>query len=293
VLWIIVGALLIGLTLGLLGSGGSILTVPVLVYMLGHQDKVAIAESLGIVGGIAAAAAVRYAMASSIDWRSVFLFGLPGMAGAFIGAWLSKPVPGAVQLMLFAGVMLAAAWLMFRGPLGAVETNDDIIPADEAPCAQPPPSIPSTQAVWQIGLQGLAVGTLTGLVGVGGGFLVVPALVLLGGLRMRLAVGTSLVIVALQAATGFGKHLGELSELNLQVDWKTIAWFWLFGIVGSLVGSHLSGRIDQRALKKGFSVFLVGMGVFVLSMEIPKLLTAESSDDSKTASENVNQGAAP
>ena len=112
----VVGAILIGLTLGLLGSGGSILTVPVLVYLLGHQDKVAIAESLAIVGGIALAGMIPYARARLIDWRSVVLFGLPGMAGTYGGAWLARFVSGPAQLTLFAGVMLIAAWMMMRRP---------------------------------------------------------------------------------------------------------------------------------------------------------------------------------
>jgi uncharacterized protein len=157
IIWAWIGALVIGLTLGLLGSGGSILTVPVLVYLVGVPDKAAIADSLAIVGLIAAVAAVPYALQRSIHWRSVLYFGVPGIAGTYFGAALSAFVSGTFQLMLFALVMLVAAVLMFRGA--------STVPNAEAP----------RQAAWKIALEGLAVGVLTGLVGVGGGFLIVPA----------------------------------------------------------------------------------------------------------------------
>ncbi|QDU39353.1 Sulfite exporter TauE/SafE [Maioricimonas rarisocia] len=259
----VIGAILIGLTLGLLGSGGSILTVPVLVYLLGHQDKVAIAESLAIVGGIALAGMIPYARARLIDWRSVVLFGVPGMAGTYAGAWLARFVAGPVQLTLFAGVMLVSAGLMIRSP-GEREESD---PATDEPHAHP---------YWMVVLEGLAVGILTGLVGVGGGFLIVPALVLLGGLPMRMAVGTSLVVVALKSFSGFAKYLGVLEGLEMSVDWRTIGLFLVIGIIGSFVGHSIGGRINQLALRRGFAVFLVAMGLFVLGREVPKLADATS-----------------
>lgn len=249
----ILGALIIGLTLGLLGSGGSILTVPVLVYLLGHDDKVAVAESLAIVGGIALAAALPYARSRQIDWRSVMLFGLPGMAGTYGGAWLAKWVAGEIQLVLFACVMLLAAWMMFRTPKRH-QTNED-------------GAEPHRQAAWKIIGEGLAVGVLTGLVGVGGGFLIVPALVILGRLPMRLAVGTSLVVISLKSFSGFFKYLDVLDTLHLAVNWETIGLFVVVGVVGSLLGKLISGRINPVALRRGFAGFLVVMGVFVLTME--------------------------
>lgn len=157
----LLGALLIGLSLGLLGSGGSILTVPVLVYLLGEPPKQAIAESLLIVGGIALLGAVPYALRGLVDFRNVLFFGLPGMAGTYFGAWLSRFVSGQVQLLTFALVMLLAAYFMAR-PLPLKRQEGGRKP-------------------WKIVLDGLFVGALTGFVGVGGGFLIVPALVLLGG----------------------------------------------------------------------------------------------------------------
>ena len=162
------GALAIGLSLGLLGSGGSILTVPVLVYLLGQDEKVAIAGSLFIVGTIALVGGMQFLRAGFIQWRSVLIFGLPGMAGTYFGAVIAAFVPGTMQLALFALVMLGASYLMLR-PL-------DLEHADSTP-----------RATWKIAVDGLAVGVITGLVGVGGGFLIVPALVLLGGLTMHLS----------------------------------------------------------------------------------------------------------
>ncbi len=118
----ILGALTIGLMLGLIGAGGSILTVPVLVYMLGHDGKVAIAESLAIVGSIAFVTMVAYARAHQVNWRSVVFFGAPGIVGTYAGAWLSRLVPVSLQLTLFAVVMLIAAWVMFRKANGAQRT---------------------------------------------------------------------------------------------------------------------------------------------------------------------------
>ncbi len=252
-------ALLIGLSLGLLGSGGSILTVPVLVYLLNHDGKAAIAESLAIVGGIALAGAIPYGRSRQIDWRNVVFFGVPGMAGTYGGAWLAKFVPGTVQLILFAAVMLLAAWLMFRNSKPAADGTDEPRPR---------------HALWKITLEGLAVGVVTGLVGVGGGFLIVPALVLLGGLSMRVAVGTSLVVIALKSFTGFFKYLDVLADLDIPLDWGTVGWFVTIGVFGILVGHWIGTKINQRLLQRTFAVFLVLMGGFVLSQEVPKVFPA-------------------
>jgi len=257
--FLILGALIVGLTLGLLGSGGSIVTVPVLVYLLGHEDKAAIAESLAIVGGIALVAMLPYSRSREVDWRSVLLFGVPGMMGTYLGAWLSNFVSGAVQLLLFGLVMLPAAWSMYR------RSGPSATPADTE-------SGVSRHAAWKIMSEGLAVGVLTGLVGVGGGFLIVPALVLLGGLPMRLAVGTSLVVIAMKSLTGFVKYLGVLESLGSSVDWQTIAIFSAVGILGSFAGNMLSKHIDAIVLKRIFAVFLVAMGVFVIARELPQAI---------------------
>ena len=253
-LWALLGAVAIGLVLGLLGSGGSILTVPVLVYLAGQPDKVAIAESLAIVGAIAAVGAVPYARQRLVDWHSVLYFGVPGIAGTYGGAALSEWVPGAVQLALFAVVMILAAGLMLRG-------GQD---AGAAPRARQP--------LWLIAVEGLAVGVLTGLVGVGGGFLIVPALVLLGGLPMRLAVGTSLLIVAAKSAAGFVKYTDVLAQAGQHVDGSLIGLFAAIGIAGSFAGNALSQRVPQAQLRRAFAGFLVVMGAFILYREAPAAL---------------------
>lgn len=238
------GALLIGISLGLLGSGGSILTVPVLVYVIGEPDKIAIAESLGIVGAISLIGAIPYAFQKTIHWRSVVLFGIPGMVGTYLGAWISKFLPGSAQLALFAVVMLVAAMMMLR--------------------RQKIPTVEHTRDWWKVALEGISVGIITGLVGVGGGFLIVPALVLLGGLSMHLAIGTSLIIIALKSFTGFLKYLDVLSGSGHSIDWKLILLFTIIGIVGSFAGGRMARSISQTALRTGFAIFLILMGVFIL-----------------------------
>ena len=181
----LIGAIIIGLSLGLLGSGGSILTVPILVYVLGQPEKVAIAGSLIIVGSIALAGAIPWALRRQVDWRSVLLFGLPGMLGTWFGATLAAYLPGPLQLAIFAVVMLIAATRMLQ-PAAVAE----VAPARRS----------------RLVMQGLGVGVLTGIVGVGGGFLILPALVVLGGLSMHRAIGTSLSIISINAFSGFAKH---------------------------------------------------------------------------------------
>ncbi len=247
------GALAIGLSLGLLGSGGSILTVPVLVYLLGQDEKVAIAGSLFIVGSIAAAGGLQFLRAGFIQWRSVFVFGMPGMLGTYLGAVIAAFVSGVMQLALFALVMLLASWLMLR-PLDLAHANRQ------------------ARATWKIATDGLIVGVITGLVGVGGGFLIVPALVLLGGLSMHQAVATSLIIIALKSYSGFFKYLDVLEQQSLALDWKTLFIVTAIGIAGSVVGSKLARRLPQEKLKRWFGYFLIIMGLYILARSAPEVL---------------------
>ncbi len=248
------GALGIGLSLGLLGSGGSILTVPVLVYLAGQDEKVAIAGSLAVVGAIALAGALQYLRSGQVDWRNVGWFGIPGMMGTWLGAIIAAFVPGLAQLALFAIVMLIAAVMMLRG-------NHLADPVNHRP-----------RETWKIALDGLAVGVLTGLVGVGGGFLIVPALVLLGGLTMRRAVATSLVIIALKSFSGFIKYLSILEQQGLDLDWPLLGIVTGFGILGSWFGNRLAGQVPQLLLRRIFGVFLVLMGAYILWRTVPQLL---------------------
>lgn len=240
-----IGALLIGLSLGLLGSGGSILTVPVLVYLVGEPGKVAIAESLGIVSVIAGVGALNHAYQRHIDWRSVGLVAPSAMLGSYAGAWVSQFISAQIQLILFALVMLVAGWRMY---------------------------VNARQRDWQasycrpgclLGL-GLGVGVLSGIVGVGGGFLVVPALVLLGGLSMSLAVGSSLMIICVSSAIGFFKQLHVLHLINIHLNWNTFAVFALLGVVGSLAGPPIRRHLPQQQLQKGYAVAVVIMACLIL-----------------------------
>jgi len=282
--FIVIGALIIGLTLGVLGSGGSILTVPVLTYLLGHNSKAAIAESLAIVGAISIVAVFPYARSKQVDWRSVVFFGVPGMIGAYFGAWLSEFVSGEVQLTLFALVMLAAAWMMARKPQGKVDPISN--PLDENVADSDGLEIRSAEkrhSLWKIGAEGLAVGVITGLVGVGGGFLIVPALVLLGGLPMRVAIGTSLAVIALKSLSGFYKYMDVLETVNVSIEWWTVAAFIVVGVIGSIMGKLIAARINQRALQQGFAVFLLVMGLFVLGKEVPNLMTKHENQNTQAA----------
>ncbi len=255
-IWLaLLGAIAVGLSLGLLGSGGSILTVPLLVYLLDQPEKVAIAGSLFVVGAIALAGAIPWALRGGVEWRSVFWFGLPGIAGTVLGAHLSRWVPGHVQLLLFASVMMVAAWRMAR------------------PAEMPNATSTPRSKTWIV-LDGLGVGLLTGLVSVGGGFMIVPALVLLGGLPMHRAVGTSLWIIALNAFSGFIKHLWVISDAGLSLDWRLLTLITVIGAIGSIVGQRMASRLPQALLRRGFAVLLILMGIFILAQELPDLIGA-------------------
>lgn len=248
---VVLGAVAIGLVLGLLGSGGSILTVPVLVYLAHVPEKMAIAESLAIVGTIALFGMLPHWRQGHVVWRRVALFGGGGLAGAYLGATLAQWIPGAVQLVLFAVVMIAAAFAMFRGRPQSDGGSERSIPA------------------WRVAALGVVVGIMTGLVGVGGGFLIVPALVLLVGLPMHDAVGTSLAIIVLNSAAGFAKYVDVLAARGASVDWRLIALFAAVGVAGSFVGNLVGRHVDQHQLRRGFAVFLVVMGGFILVREAP------------------------
>ena len=256
----IIGGLLIGLCLGLLGSGGSILTVPLLVYLLEHDPKAAIGESLAIVGGIALIAAIRPVFQRRIDWPSVLLFGIPGVGGTVIGVWGSQFISGGLQLLIFAVVMLLAAGLMLRS----------------GPASDEPPARRTYRDFMLLVFDGLVVGVLTGVVGVGGGFLIVPALVLFGRLPMKMAVGTSLLIIALKSGAGFLKSLDQLTTEAEAMNLGVVAMFILIGGIGSLIGGSVGSKIPQQRLKQVFAVFLLVMAGFILVKESGTLSSVNS-----------------
>lgn len=265
---IVIGAIIVGLILGLLGSGGSAIMVPILVYLVGHDAKISIAESMAIVGAIALTGAVPYARRKQVDWHSVALFGIPAMLGTFIGAWLGGLATDAVQLTVFGAVLLLAAGFMIRKAFGEKTTAS-------IEKALPPPKHTFFRGGLVV-LEGTAVGALTGFVGVGGGFLIVPALLILGQLPMRTAIGTSLVVIVLKSAVGFLKYQNFLTEHNLSVDWATIGIFVGVGIMGCFIGQALNSILNQRALKQAFAVFLVLIGAFVIAKEGSELLQPNS-----------------
>jgi len=235
-------AAVIGLSLGLLGGGGSILAVPVLVYVAGLEAAEAIPTSLAVVGATSLIACLDHARAGRVDARAAIAFGVTGAVGAAAGARLTPLVGGRGLLLLFALVMLSAGGLMLR------------------------PAAPSARArhPWAVPLAGLSVGVLTGFLGVGGGFLVVPALALLARLEMPVAVGTSLAVIAVNAAAGLAGHLGR-GELR---GGLTLA-FTAAAVAGALAGSRLAGRARPAALRRGFALLVILVGLALLIGNLP------------------------
>ncbi len=240
-------AVLVGLSLGLLGGGGSILTVPILLYGAHMDEKAAIATSLLVVSATSAFAAIHHARAGTVHWRRGLLFAAGGMTGAFSGGLVARYIPGAVLIFLFAVLMLVTAVAMWRGREGLQGTQ---------PRHGPLP-------IGRILAEGLVVGLVTGLVGAGGGFLVVPALVLLGGLSMRDAIGTSLVVIALKSAAGFVGYLSHVA-----VDWPLALSVTGLAILGSVMGARLAHVVPAGGLRRGFSVFVAVMAVVILGQQV-------------------------
>jgi len=257
-------SVLVGVAIGLLGGGGSILTVTLLVYVLALPPHEAIATSLLVVGATSLTALVTHARAGRVAWRTGLLFGGAGMVGSFGGARVARLIPAGMLLVLFGAVMLATAIAMLRGGTDSAHAaSPRAASPDTAQADAPRPRVRHAGLV----AQGLLVGVVTGLVGAGGGFLVVPALVLLGGLPMNLAVGTSLIVVALNALAGFLGHLGAVA-----IDLELTALVTGAALVGSVVGSRLAGRIPPDALRHGFGVFVVAMAIFILGQQLPESL---------------------
>lgn len=243
----LLSALIVGVSMGILGSGGSILTVPILVYILHRPEKLAILESLAIVGVIAFVSAFSYGYRKQIDWKSVCFFGLPGIVGAYFGASQAHYISDRIQLILFSLTMLGVAYAMLR------EGNLPFIS-----------KIDQKRSVRMTMFQGFLVGTLTGLIGAGGGFIIVPTLTILRQLDIKRAIGTSLVIITMNTVTGFIQQWISLHPISMESNWVIIFVFALFGIIGSLVGSYYADKIPQKSLKKlfGVCVFCLGFLIF-------------------------------
>ncbi len=239
-------AVLVGLTLGLLGGGGSILTVPLLTYVAGLEAKQAITMSLLVVGITSVVGAISHARAGRVQWRTGVLFGTAGMAGAFGGGLISRFIPGTVLLIAFAIMMAITAVAMVRGRRTCTDSTDaeTIRPVKAA-------------------VVGLTVGLVTGLLGAGGGFLVVPALALLGGLTMPVAVGTSLVVIAMNSFAGLAGHLTSVT-----VDWRLAAMVVTAAVAGGLVGARLTAHVNPDTLRAGFGWFVLIMASVILAEEV-------------------------
>ncbi|TDC71711.1 sulfite exporter TauE/SafE family protein [Actinomadura sp. GC306] len=235
----------VGISLGLLGGGGSILTVPILVYVAGVEAKQAIAMSLFVVGGTALAGLLPHARAGQVRWRTGLLFGGAGMAGAYTGGRLAAYIPAGVLLAAFAVMMAVTAIAMLRSRPAVAGR----------PVERPMPRILA---------EGVIVGIVTGLVGAGGGFLVVPALALLGGLSMPAAVGTSLLVIAMKSFAGLAGYLSGVG-----IDWPLALAVTGAAVVGGLVGARLGGRLDPARLRQAFGWFVLMMAAIVVAQQAP------------------------
>lgn len=235
-------ALLIGLSLGLMGGGGSILTVPVLVYALKMEPKSAIALSLAIVGLTSLIGSISHFRAKNINLKVALVFGSIAMAGTYLGTKISVLMSGTTQLTLFAVIMFMASIFMFKGRKNQRDEQTSV-----------------KLNYLLIIVVGLFVGVLTGLVGVGGGFMIVPALVLIARIPMKQAIGTSLLIISLNSLTGFTGYIG-----TIEIPWLFLTKFTAFTGVGIILGSYFVKFVSPEKLKKIFAVFLVFMSIFIL-----------------------------
>jgi len=255
-------AVVVGISLGLIGSGGSILTVPILVYVMGVNPVLATAYSLFIVGSTALVGGVQSAMQKRVDFKTVLIFGIPSIAAVYATRmWLVPFIPDELfsigslvitksiaLMLLFAVVMILASVSMIRpGKQKEIDEN-----------------APRVYNYPMILLEGAVVGLLTGLVGAGGGFLIIPALVLLARMPMKLAVGTSLFIIAAKSLIGF---IGDLQGSEV-LDWKLLGIFTAFAVAGIFIGILLSKKIPGQKLKKGFGWFVLVMGIYIIIKEL-------------------------
>jgi uncharacterized protein len=237
----------IGVSLGLLGGGGSILTVPALVYIIGQTPQAAVTTSLAIVGANSVVGAYIHNTQGNLNWKVALVFGGAGMGMSYLAAGFSGLFTPAALLVLFGILMVAIAAIMLL-QRKRVEQQ-------------------TKQSNWLVVIAvGAGVGILTGILGVGGGFLIVPALVMLVGLPMYQAVGTSLVIIAANSLAGFIGHLGSsLLDLSLTLV------FVISGLTGTFAGSRLAKRIPAHQLRQIFAVFVLLLAIYLLVDNLPKL----------------------
>lgn len=257
----ILGAVLVGVSLGLLGSGGSILTVPTLVYLVSRPKETAIIEALAIVGVIALSGAINRWRKGEVDLRIAVGFALTSIPGAIVGTVIGTMMPGEWQLVVLAVLMFTAAGVMYRG---SRKPSANAAVAESAPRSHPLLILPV----------GAGVGMLTGIAGIGGGFMFVPALTVAGGLTIQRAIGTSLLLIFINCATGLTSYLSRPHPGDAPVAWGIVALFAGLGIAGAMAGQRLGSKLSQRALKRTFAVFLVIVGAYMLVRESNALRAA-------------------
>lgn len=266
-------AVLIGFSLGLIGGGGSVLTVPVLVYLFHIDVVLSTAYSLFVVGVAAAIGSVSYMRNSSVCYRTALVFGLPAIFSVFITRKFIMPaIPDPIFswgslvlskntgiMLLFAVLMIFAAVSMIRGGTRKLASQAE---AEQQSCNR----VQEGGSGFRYGLillEGFTVGGLTGLVGAGGGFMIVPALVVLAHIPMKLAIGTSLLIISAKSLLGF---MGDID--NQGIEWHFLTIFTALAIAGIYLGTWLSKRVSAQALRKTFGYFIVLMGIYVLYQEL-------------------------
>ena len=266
--------LLIGLSLGALGGGGSILTVPALVYLLGMDPRAATTGSLIIVGVTAIFGMLAHRRDGHVRVLQGIVFGALGAAGAVAGTRLSLAVPPDVLLAGFAVLMLAVAALMLtrrRVPAGAGlpgQGQQDRLPLDVPIITFSPSFACACPRAAKVLIAAVAVGLMTGFFGVGGGFLVVPALVLALDFPMPVAVGTSLLVIAINSATSLVARAGS----GIDIDWTIIGVFTATAVIGSLLGAKIATRARPETLRIAFSVLIIAVGLYTAARSIPALI---------------------
>jgi uncharacterized membrane protein YfcA len=241
-------ALGVGLVLGLLGGGGSILAVPIFLYVFHVPPKPAIAMSLVVVGMSAFIGFLTHWRQGTVNVRIAAMFGLLAMMGSFAGARVARFVPAAMQLGLFATFAFTGALLMLRDSM--------------RPPRGPAASIDSASALQfspLLGVEALAVGVLTSLIGAGGGFVIVPALVLLANVPVQQAVGSSLLIIAMNASSGVAGYIGQVA-----FDWRLLGWFTGVAAIGAIAGTRFMRRLPAARIKQGFAIMILVLGTYLV-----------------------------
>lgn len=265
--WVVPMGLVVGLALGALGGGGAILAIPALVYLLGQPPPAASMGALVIVAVSAFIGMIPHARAGRVHVVDGIVFGIIGVAGSVAGSHASALLSGPRLLTLFAGLLLVVAALMWRRVTTASLTPGLGEVAQEQPAASGVRSVREPAAYLRLVATATGVGLLTGFFGVGGGFAVVPALVLALGLSMRDAVGTSLLVIAINSLSALASRL----SLGIQLDWLVVGLFAAFAVVGSLGGARVARTIDPSLLTRAFVVLLVGVAGYTAATNVPML----------------------